>query len=92
VPKTTSKQEVAELIANIARTLVDHPTRVSIEEISDPPGSILRLKVDSEDIGNIVGTERRTERWLRKILGEISVKLGHRYCLEILGHSDRLLE
>lgn len=82
--KGSPKSKAGELIENIARNLVDHPTRVSVEEIPSAPGSILRLRVASEDIGNVTGTSRRTERWLRRFLDQISVKLGHRYSLEIV--------
>lgn len=55
---------VGELIANIARTLADRPARVSVEVVADSLGSTLRLKVDADDIGNIIGEQRRTEKWL----------------------------
>ena len=82
------ESQVSELIANIARTLVDHPAGVSVEEIPSSLGSILRLKVAPVDMGNLMGNERRTARWLRKILEEISVKRSHRYALEIVGGNE----
>jgi predicted RNA-binding protein YlqC (UPF0109 family) len=82
------QSQVGELIANIARTLVDHPDQVSVEEIVGSLGSTLRLTVASRDFGKLIGNERRTERWLRKVLGEISVKHRRLYSLEIVGGYD----
>jgi predicted RNA-binding protein YlqC (UPF0109 family) len=73
-----------ELIAAIARALVDKPAGVSVEETSNEFGETLHLRVDPTDVGLVIGNQGRTARSLRTILGAISVKLHHRYSLEIV--------
>jgi uncharacterized protein len=82
------QSQISMLIASIARTLVDCPNRVSVKEIVGTTGSIIRLKVASQDIDNLVGNAHRSEKWLCKILSEIGVKRSLRYSLEIVGSSD----
>jgi uncharacterized protein len=73
-----------ELIGTIARALVDRPGDVSINETSNEFGETLYLKVHRSDVGLVIGKQGRTARSLRTILGGLSVKLKHRYSLEIV--------
>ena len=58
-PRCSPKSKAGELITNIARNLVGHPTRVSGEEIARSPGPILRPKVASDKSGNVTGIGRK---------------------------------
>jgi predicted RNA-binding protein YlqC (UPF0109 family) len=73
-----------ELTVEIARALVDKPDAVSVEIIAQEGGTALHLRVDPSDVGKIIGKQGRTARSLRTILGAVSVKLHHRYSLEII--------
>ncbi len=73
-----------ELITAIARSLVDKPAEVSVNATSNETGTVLRLRVDPTDVGKVIGKQGRTARSLRTILGAVSVKLHHRYSLEIV--------
>jgi hypothetical protein len=73
-----------ELIAAIARALVDKPSGVSVEESPNEFGSMLLLRVDPTDVGKVIGKQGRTARSLRIILEAVSVKLKHHYSLEII--------
>lgn len=74
----------AELMDAIARSLVDKPELVSVESEVQESGTLLHLRVDSSDVGKIIGKQGRTARSLRTILAAVSVKLHHRYGLEIV--------
>ena len=73
-----------ELIKEIARSLVDKPEAVSVSETPNEGGTALHLRVDPTDVGKIIGKQGRTARSLRTILGAVSVKVHHRYSLEIV--------
>lgn len=73
-----------ELIAEIARSLVDKPGEVSVRTASNDGGTFLHLRVDPSDVGKIIGKQGRTARSLRTILSAVSTKLNHRYSLEIV--------
>jgi hypothetical protein len=83
---------VVELLAEIARALVDRPEDVSVTAKAGGEVTLLRLRVDVADVGKIIGKQGRTARSLRTLLGAISVKVGHRYYLEILEDADREVE
>jgi predicted RNA-binding protein YlqC (UPF0109 family) len=84
VADNNTELSVSELVAAIARALVDNPGEVSINETSNEFGETLYLKVHRSDVGLVIGKEGRTARSLRTILGALSVKLKHRYSLEIV--------
>jgi predicted RNA-binding protein YlqC (UPF0109 family) len=91
---TDSFQEysVVELVAAIARSLVDKPDEVTVSESSTETDTAFRLKVDPTDVGKIIGKQGRTARSIRTFLGAISVKLKHRYSLEIVEDVGQDLE
>jgi hypothetical protein len=76
--------DVKELITAIARTLVDKPEDVTIEAITQTDSTVLRLRVAPSDIGKVIGKQGRTARSLRTILSAASMKLQHRYSLDII--------
>lgn len=74
----------ADLMMEIARSLVDKPEEVSVKSTPHEGGTVLHLRVDPSDVGKVIGKQGRTARSLRTILGAVSVKLHHRYSLEIV--------
>jgi uncharacterized protein len=76
--------KIRDLVAGIAEALVDHPDRVSVEAIVEPTSTILRLRVDPSDVGKIIGKQGRTARSMRTILSAASMKLHHRFSLDIV--------
>ena len=73
-----------ELIEYIAKSLVDNPEEVSVNELEGEQTSVIELKVAKEDIGKVIGKQGRTARAMRTILGAASMKLKKRSVLEIL--------
>jgi len=52
--------------------------------IEDRESTVLRVRVAPQDIGKVIGKQGRTARSLRTILGAASMKLHHRFSLDIL--------
>ena len=73
-----------QLIFEIVQALVDIPDAVSVEVIEDRESTVLRGRVAPQDIGKVIGKQGRTARSLRTILGAASMKLHHRFSLDIL--------
>jgi predicted RNA-binding protein YlqC (UPF0109 family) len=73
-----------ELIAYVARTLVDNPEAVEVHEVEGEQTSVIELTVAREDLGKVIGKQGRTARALRTILSAASTKLHKRAILEIL--------
>jgi predicted RNA-binding protein YlqC (UPF0109 family) len=73
-----------DLIAYIAKALVDYPDQVSVEEVEGNQTSVLELKVAKEDLGKVIGKQGRTARAMRTILSAASAKIKKRTVLEII--------
>ena len=73
-----------DLIAYIAKALVDKPEEVSVTEIEGEQTSVIELKVAKDDLGKVIGKQGRTARAMRTILSAASTKIGKRSVLEII--------
>lgn len=73
-----------ELVAYIAKALVDKPEEVGVTEIEGEQTSVIELKVAKEDLGKVIGKQGRTARAMRTILSAASTKINKRSVLEIL--------
>ncbi len=73
-----------ELIAYIAKALVDKPEDVVVTEIEGEQTSVIELKVAKEDLGKVIGKQGRTARAMRTILSAASTKINKRSVLEII--------
>ncbi|MGH9599886.1 MAG: KH domain-containing protein [Terracidiphilus sp.] len=79
---------VDDLVREIARALVDEPSAVAVESVERDENTILKLRVAPQDVGKMIGKQGRTARSVRTILGAVSMKLHHRYTLDILEEDD----
>ncbi|MCL5031540.1 MAG: KH domain-containing protein [Bacteroidetes bacterium] len=74
-----------EFIEFIAKHLVDSPDSVSIEEkLQEENKVVLSLKVQSDDIGKVIGKQGKTAQAMRTLLTAVAAKEGKRAILEIL--------
>jgi predicted RNA-binding protein YlqC (UPF0109 family) len=73
-----------DLIAYIAKALVDKPDEVVVTEIVGQQTSVIELKVAKEDIGKVIGKQGRTALAMRTILSAASTKIKRRATLEII--------
>jgi uncharacterized protein len=79
---------VDQLVREIARALVDDPAAVEVEIVARDENTVLRLRVAPQDVGKVIGKQGRTARSVRTILGAVSMKLRHRYTLDILEEDE----
>ena len=73
-----------DLVAYLAKALVDKPEEVVVIELEGAQTSVIELRVAKEDLGKIIGRQGRTASALRTILGAASKKMKKRSILEIL--------
>jgi predicted RNA-binding protein YlqC (UPF0109 family) len=84
----TQHDAVEELVREIARSLVDEPAAVDVESVARDESTVLELRVAPQDVGKVIGKQGRTARSVRTILGAVSMKLHHRYTLDILEEDE----
>lgn len=73
-----------ELIAAIARSLVDQPEAVKVTSKVEEDNITIELGVAPEDLGKVIGKQGRTARALRTILSAAAAKADRRCRLEIV--------
>lgn len=74
-----------EFIEFIAKSLVDHPESVEVEEkITEENKYLFSLRVHSEDIGKVIGKQGKNAQAMRTLLNAIGSKERKRAVLEIL--------
>jgi predicted RNA-binding protein YlqC (UPF0109 family) len=77
---------MAELLAELARRLVDDPQAVHVEQVESDDGAlVLRLHVAEADVGKVIGRQGRIARALRTIVRAGGPSAGRRLQLEIVG-------
>jgi uncharacterized protein len=74
---------VAELLAWIARQLVDDPEAVRVETFEQDDAIVYRLHVAPEDVGKVIGRNGRLARTLRTIVRAGGARSHSRTLLEI---------
>jgi uncharacterized protein len=74
---------LAELLAYLARRLVDDPDAVRVEEEEHDDATVLRLYVAKDDVGKVIGRQGRIARALRAIVRAGGARQRRRLVLEI---------
>ena len=72
-----------ELVSVIAKALVDKPEEVEVKEVSAQQGIVIELKVNSDDMGKIIGKQGRIAKALRTVVKAAAVKTGKKVTVEI---------
>ena len=72
------------LIETMAKSLVDRPEEVKVNEIEGEKTTVYELRVSQSDLGKVIGKQGKTARAMRTILGAAGTKIGKRCVLEIL--------
>lgn len=77
-------QDLADLVAFVAKALVDDPDAVEVKAIDGERTVVIELTVAPDDLGKVIGREGRTARALRTLLAATSARQEKRAVLEIL--------
>ena len=72
-----------ELLAYLARELVDDPAAVRVEEEERDDALVLVLHVAPDDVGKVIGRQGRIARALRTLVRASSARDGRRVLVEI---------
>jgi predicted RNA-binding protein YlqC (UPF0109 family) len=75
---------VSELLAYLARQLVDNPGAVRVEEVERDGALVLQLYVAKDDVGKVIGRQGRIARALRTIVRASAAHANRRVVLEIV--------
>ena len=74
----------AELVAYVAKSLVDDPDAVTVEVVNGDEGTIIELHVAESDMGKVIGRNGSVAKALRTLLKVTSARTGEPVSLEIV--------
>ena len=78
-----SEAKDIEFLEFIVKTLVDHPNDVKVDRKVDEMGVLLTVKVNPEDMGQLIGRQGSTARAIRNLVRIIGLKNHARVNLKI---------
>jgi predicted RNA-binding protein YlqC (UPF0109 family) len=67
----------------LVKAIVDHPEDVVIDRRVDEMGVLLTLKVNAQDMGQVVGRQGATAKAIRSLLRIVGIKSNARVNLKI---------
>lgn len=73
-----------ELIEYIAKAIVDNPEKVKVTEVLGEDGIIIKLEVDPEDRGKVIGKQGHIARAIRTLLRVAALERDIKATLEIV--------
>lgn len=69
------------LVEYLAKSLVEHPQAVRVEERAGDMGRIIELVVAKEDLGRVIGRQGRTIKAIRHLLAVAAAKANAKISL-----------
>ena len=74
-----------DLLAFIARGLVDDPGAVTVETFEEDDGTVVyELTVADDDVGKIIGRHGRTVNALRTVMRACATRQGRRVLVDVV--------
>lgn len=75
---------LAELLTYVAKSLVDNPDAVAVNEVRDGDTLTLQLRVAKDDMGRVIGKQGRIAKEIRILVKSASSRQSGRVLVDIL--------
>ncbi|NLK44035.1 MAG: KH domain-containing protein [Tissierellia bacterium] len=75
---------MGELVEFIAKSLVENPDNVEVNEIEGSQSVIIELKVHPDDMGKVIGKQGRIAKAIRTVVKAAAIKDNKRVVVEII--------
>ncbi|MDD2397478.1 MAG: KH domain-containing protein [Tissierellia bacterium] len=75
---------MGELVEYIAKSLVDNPDMVEVNEVEGSQSLIIELKVAPDDMGKVIGKQGRIAKAIRTVVKAAATKENKRVIVEII--------
>ena len=73
-----------ELVEVMAKSLVNDPSAVVVEEETSGTTTVLRLDVASEDMGKVIGKQGRIAKAIRTVMKAVATRENVKVIVEII--------
>ncbi|MGF7057245.1 KH domain-containing protein [Brassicibacter mesophilus] len=75
---------MGELVEILAKSLVDNPEQVHVNEVEGTQSIIIELRVAPEDMGKVIGKQGRIAKAIRTLVKAAAIKENKRVVVEII--------
>ncbi|MDD3612558.1 MAG: KH domain-containing protein [Caldicoprobacterales bacterium] len=75
---------MVELLEYIAKSLVDNPDQVEVEQVEEEDIIRLELRVAQEDMGKVIGKQGRIAKAIRTVIKAATAKEKKKVIVEII--------
>ena len=72
-----------EILKTIIENLVDNKDQVEVTRVDDERGTLLKVKVASEDMGKVIGKQGRIAKAIRSVVKAAASKCDKKVKVEI---------
>ncbi|TYZ24623.1 KH domain-containing protein [Selenomonas ruminis] len=73
-----------ELVEVIAKSLVDHPEAVQVDEKQEDGQTVLELHVAEDDMGKVIGRQGRIAKAMRTVVKAAATRENTKVTVEII--------
>ncbi|MDD5793300.1 KH domain-containing protein [Clostridium sp. HCP1S3_B4] len=73
-----------ELVEIIAKSLVDNPSEVKVNEVVKEDTTVLQLSVGEGDMGKVIGKQGKIARAIRTVVKAAAIKENKKVAVEII--------
>ncbi|CDB75254.1 KH domain-containing protein [Clostridium sp. CAG:265] len=73
-----------ELVQVIAKSVVDNPSEVHVNEVQGEQSVVLELRVAPEDMGKVIGKQGKVAKAIRTVVKAASLNVDKKIVVEIL--------
>ena len=73
-----------DLVEIIAKSLVDNPNEVHVNEIQGEQDLVLELRVAPEDMGKVIGKQGRVAKAIRTVVKDAALNENQKVVVEII--------
>jgi predicted RNA-binding protein YlqC (UPF0109 family) len=73
-----------ELVRAIAKSLVENPGAVDVRTVADGGETVIELRVDSADMGRVIGRQGRIAKAIRVVVKAVAARENKRVTIEII--------
>ena len=81
---TTEETKDKDFVEYVVRAIVDHPDDVQLERTVDEMGVLISLRINQEDMGQVIGRQGSTAKSIRTLLRVIGAKNNARVNFKII--------
>lgn len=73
-----------EVLEIMIKNLVEKPEAVSIEEVQNEKETVLKVTLDSKDMGRVIGKQGRMAKSIRTVLKAVATKQNQKVVVEFV--------